>query len=211
MDLLRQLRRLDQSSADFPDQLTSLLHGRGYKDRVESLEDHDAAWLVEYLHNALNILSPANLTSFRECLRELVAICASRETLPQSYMLSGSLLDPVGWPIASRGACDVYEGFLNDSKVCVTRLRIYSNGKPNKVKHAFCQEAVVWKCLGHPNIVPLLGVTVTPFQFVSVWMPGGELAEYISMHPSVDRLSLVSFYSIALNGVLPRSPGIRCR
>lgn len=49
----------------------------------------------------------------------------------------------------------------------------------------------MWKHLEHPNIVPLLGVTVTPFQSISVWMSGGELSEYIGMHPRVDRLSLV--------------------
>lgn len=41
-------------------------------------------------------------------------------------MLPASLLNVTEWPIASRGSCDVYEGLLNDSKVCVKRLRIYS-------------------------------------------------------------------------------------
>ena len=59
----------------------------------------------------------------------------------------------------------------------------------------------MWKHLGHPNIVPLLGVTITPFQFVSVWMPGGELSEYIGLHPHADRLGLVSCHSIALDCV----------
>lgn len=51
----------------------------------------------------------------------------------------------------------------------------------------------MWKCLTHPNIVPFLGITIDPLQSVSVWMPGGELLEYISTHPSADRLALVSF------------------
>jgi len=72
----------------------------------------------------------------------------------------------------------------------VKRLRIYIMEGPNDVKHDFCQEAVVWKGLAHPNIVPLLGVTVAPFQFVSAWMPGGELSEYIGTHPCVDRIGL---------------------
>lgn len=50
---------------------------------------------------------------------------------------------------------------------------------------------MVWKRLEHPNIVPLLGVTISPLQLVSVWMPGGELVEYIERNPSADRLSLV--------------------
>ena len=57
----------------------------------------------------------------------------------------------------------------------------------------------MWKRLAHPNIVPLLGVTFTPFQSVSVWMPGGELSEYISTHPCADRLSLVGCHHTILD------------
>lgn len=55
----------------------------------------------------------------------------------------------------------------------------------------FCQEVVLWKHLEHPNIVPLMGATVDPFQALFVWMTGGDLSEYISAHPCADRLSLV--------------------
>ena len=49
----------------------------------------------------------------------------------------------------------------------------------------------MWKRLAHSNIVPLLGITHTPLQLISEWMPGGNLAEHIKKHPSADRLSLV--------------------
>lgn len=59
---------------------------------------------------------------------------------------------------------------------------------------AFCQEAVIWKRLTHPNVVSLLGTTITPFQLVSDWMPGGDLLEYITKHnPNAYRLGLVCF------------------
>ena len=49
----------------------------------------------------------------------------------------------------------------------------------------------MWKWLTHPNIVPLLGITLSPLQLVSVWMPGGDLRGYIQKNPGVDRLELV--------------------
>ena len=55
----------------------------------------------------------------------------------------------------------------------------------------FCQEAVVWKRLTHPNILPLLGVTITPFQLVSNWMSGGDLPDYLKKNSDADRLKLV--------------------
>ena len=55
----------------------------------------------------------------------------------------------------------------------------------------------MWKRLGHPNIVPLLCITITPPQLVSDWIPGGNLTEYIKNHPGADQLGLV--------GILPAS------
>ena len=60
----------------------------------------------------------------------------------------------------------------------------------------------MWKRLDHPNIVPLLGVTASPLQLVSVWMTGGELPEYVNAHPHADRLGLVSICSAPMGTVL---------
>ena len=54
----------------------------------------------------------------------------------------------------------------------------------------------MWKRLKHPNIVPLLGITVSPFQLVSDWMSGGDLPEYLEKHPDADRIGLVGFHSV---------------
>jgi len=54
----------------------------------------------------------------------------------------------------------------------------------------------MWKRLTHPNVLPLLGVTIDPLQLVSNWMSGGDLPEYIEKHPGADRLGLVGFPSV---------------
>ena len=56
---------------------------------------------------------------------------------------------------------------------------------------------MVWKRLEHRNIVPLLGITSTPLQLISEWMPGGDLTEYIKKCPGADRLNLVSTPAVA--------------
>ena len=63
----------------------------------------------------------------------------------------------------------------------------------------FCQEAVVWKHLTHPNVLPLLGVTVTPFQLISSWMSGGDLPYYLKENPDADRLELVCALLLCLS------------
>jgi len=46
--------------------------------------------------------------------------------------------------------------------------------------------------LAHPNILPLLGVDTASLQFVSEWMPGGNLPDCIEGHSGPDRLGLLS-------------------
>ena len=60
----------------------------------------------------------------------------------------------------------------------------------------------MWKHLEHHNIVPFLGITPTPLQLISKWMPGGDLPEYIKKNPDADRLGLVNSPAVVLNPVL---------
>ena len=67
---------------------------------------------------------------------------------------------------------------------------------------------VVWKHMAHPNIVPLLGVTLDPPQLISDWLPGGYLTEYVASHPDTDRISLVSGLSVSLYETLTPSSAV---
>ena len=60
------------------------------------------------------------------------------------------------------------------------------------VRQPFIKEAVVWKRLHHPNIVPFLGVTINPFQFVLEWMPNDIITHYVAKNPGVNRIGLES-------------------
>ena len=59
----------------------------------------------------------------------------------------------------------------------------------------FCKEVVTWKYLRHPNVLPLIGAAMAEAQFVFVsdWMVGGNINEFVKGHPDTDRLELVSF------------------
>ena len=53
----------------------------------------------------------------------------------------------------------------------------------------------MWSALRHPNVLPLLGATITGLQFVMVseWMANGSINEFLKSHPDADRLGLVGF------------------
>ncbi|KAF9643894.1 kinase-like protein [Thelephora ganbajun] len=187
---LQRLHRLDTTSPNFGDQLCDVLYGQEYQQCVPNLQDHDPLWLVDYLDKVLDGLDPSSLAS-RKCLRELRNVCGNRGILPTSYTLSADFLDIGSYPLDSGGYGDVYLGVLGGSNVSVKRVRMYVAEGPQKVTKTFCKEAVMWKRLKHPNIVPLLGVTITPLQLISTWMPGGNLPEYIRTHPNADRLAFL--------------------
>ncbi|KAF9645424.1 kinase-like protein [Thelephora ganbajun] len=187
---LQRLHYLDTSSPDFYDQLGKVLYGQEYVQCVPNLMNDDLVWLVDYLDKALDRLDLSSPVS-RKCLRELRNICGTSAILPTPYTLSNELLDIGPNPFASGGFGDVYHGTLNGLRVCVKRVRVYTRDGPQKVAKAFCKEAVMWKRLDHPNVLPLLGVTIAPFQLISSWMSGGNLPEYIERHADADRIRLL--------------------
>ncbi|KAF9644325.1 hypothetical protein BDM02DRAFT_3263623 [Thelephora ganbajun] len=152
---LQELNRLDTSSPDFHNQLYDLLYGKDCKQCVPNLQDDDLVWLVDYLD---------------KCLRELRSICGTREILPTSYTISPHLLNISSNPFVQGGFGDVYQGTLDGSEVCIKRVRVYTQDGPQKVTKTFYREAAIWKRLTHPNILHLLGITITPLQLVSNWM-----------------------------------------
>jgi len=62
----------------------------------------------------------------------------------------------------------------------------------DRVPQRFCREAVGWKALCHPNVLPLLGVMMTGNQFamISEWTVKGSINEFVKDN-NVDRLELV--------------------
>jgi serine/threonine protein kinase len=50
----------------------------------------------------------------------------------------------------------------------------------------------MWRCLRHPNIVPLIGTSEHfPVSLVSEWMTGGTVTTFLREHPHSERSFLV--------------------
>ncbi|KAF9646814.1 hypothetical protein BDM02DRAFT_2890236 [Thelephora ganbajun] len=76
---------------------------------------------------------------------------------------------------ASVSRC-IYRG----RQVAVKVPYIYLTSDFNGILSRFCREAVVWKHLQHPNILPLLGVIRAErrFAMVSEWMEDGNINDF---------------------------------
>ena len=59
---------------------------------------------------------------------------------------------------------------------------------------------MTWKTLCHPNVLPLLKVTMDDAQFVMIsdWMVNGNVTEYIGKHgDTADRFGLVRVFGFS--------------
>ena len=81
----------------------------------------------------------------------------------------------------------------------------------------FCKEFVPWKALRHPNVLPLLGVTMTETEFamVSEWMSNGNINQFVTEHQDANRFELVSspfksFHSPPIDNCAAHIVGRRC-
>lgn len=80
---------------------------------------------------------------------------------------------------------DEKSGFLITLLLCVLTT--------DRVSQRFCREVVVWKTLRHPNVLPLLGVTMTEDRLIMVseWMVKGNIRQFMKAENNADRLGLV--------------------
>jgi len=125
--------------------------------------------------------------------------------LPPSFLIYNAQQDG-NFPVKSGGSADVYKGRLNQEVVCLKVLRYFSSFTPvdrQKLIQSFCHEALVWKQLDHPNILPFLGVSADLFHpsvcLISPWMHNGNINDFLQENPGHDRHKAIIEIADAIN------------
>ncbi|KAH8832261.1 kinase-like domain-containing protein [Flagelloscypha sp. PMI_526] len=147
----------------------------------------------------------------RRCLRWLRKLAKSQGRLPLSFYLDN--LNIESDQIGGGGFSDIFVGRFGGEQVCLKVLRIFqSNGHKERVIKRFCHEALVWRQLQHPNVLPFLGVTETlfpgKFSLVSPFMKNGNVASFLEANSSHDRLTVVMDIANGLDYLHSFSPPI---
>jgi serine/threonine protein kinase len=116
--------------------------------------------------------------------------------IPQPLIVRCSAMGPK--PVLHGGAAEIYQAQLDGKVVALKLYRGYvermdgrrvnfsqTNTPTNfrSVGLQVCREALLWKQLRHPNILPLLGIDTSRFSgrlcLVSPWMHNGNIAQYM--------------------------------
>ncbi|KAG8941692.1 hypothetical protein FRC03_004181, partial [Tulasnella sp. 419] len=110
--------------------------------------------------------------------------------------------------LLERSACggysDIWRGILRRDgtmqEVAIKELRIRHSMKSGtampteeRLNKRFIREVLLWQKLRHPNVVPLLGLTMDPQNLptlVSPWYCNGNVIQYLESHRGCNRLGL---------------------
>jgi serine/threonine protein kinase len=153
-------------------------------------------------------LTDSQRRKYTAALRKL---CGNRGILPTSHTITDDLNKVGELPIAGGGFAEVWEGNHRGRRVAIKVFRLYSSKDQTKVKklplifpilniyalnihQRFCKEAIIWKRLSHPNVLPFIDIATSPFKFcmVSPWMANGDVIVYLNSHPQANPLRILS-------------------
>ncbi|KAJ7139295.1 kinase-like domain-containing protein [Mycena epipterygia] len=115
---------------------------------------------------------------------------------PTCFSISG--LEKVGHQVAGGGFGDVWKSVVDGQTVAVKSMRIFQDVDVKTALKEFGREAVIWRQLSHPNLLPFFGLYYldTKLCLVSPWMEHGHLLQFLRNAPStIDRVSVDSLCS----------------
>ncbi|KAF9262815.1 hypothetical protein L218DRAFT_959960 [Marasmius fiardii PR-910] len=176
-------------------------------------EGWTATSIVEWLQE--EIRSPTHNELYRKrCTKCLNALVKKYYVFPTSFFCDSIIRDG-DYPLGGGGFADVYKGFLGSRAVCLKVLRVHTQTdekKRKKMVENFCQEALIWTQLSHPNVLQLLGVNTTLFKtdfcLVSPWMTNGDIITFLERTPNHDRLQSILEIAAGLEYLHSLSPMI---
>jgi serine/threonine protein kinase len=143
--------------------------------------------------------------------KALIRLSRAAKLHPRCFPLSG--VEKIGNQVAAGAFGDIWQGRVQDQSVSIKMMRVFRDTDIQDVLKvglirssiAFCynylqafgREALIWRQLSHPNLLPFFGLYYVDSRLclVSPWMENGHLLQFLR-HAStnIDRLSLVSPY-----------------
>ncbi|KAJ7113510.1 kinase-like domain-containing protein [Mycena epipterygia] len=153
-----------------------------FLDFLQDLLDHDISAVVRPL-----------------LFKALLRLSRASGFHPRCFPLMG--LQKVGQQVAAGGFGDIWKGLLRGQNVSVKVMRLFEDSDVQAVLKEFGREAVIWRQLCHPNLLPFFGVYYldTRLCLVSPWMENGNIQKFLSKEShKIDHLSLILDVALGL-------------
>ncbi|KAJ6548699.1 kinase-like domain-containing protein [Mycena capillaripes] len=97
-------------------------------------------------------------------------------------------LQKLGQQVAARGFGDIWKGIVRGQTVSVKMMRIFKDSQVEPALKEFSREALIWRQLCHPNLLPFFGLYHLDNRLclVSPWMENGNIMEFLAKDPILD-------------------------
>ncbi|KAF8174635.1 WD40-repeat-containing domain protein [Mycena galopus ATCC 62051] len=174
--------------------LVSIFSSKAEEETVLRLEGDSAQHFLDVVQEMLDrgfLMQQEHTRMAFRIIRKLSELC---DRLPSSLFIAG-VNDRDEHACFAGGFGDIYRASYGDHRVALKRMRHFLRGSDLRRIHSkFCREALLWKDLHHPNILPFLGIDRDSFPsslcMVSPWMEHGTVIEYLKTHghANVDKL-----------------------
>ncbi|KAE9404395.1 kinase-like protein, partial [Gymnopus androsaceus JB14] len=151
---------------------------------------------------------------YKRCLRTLRQLSVIYKVFPSSLVIQNVKQDG-RHAVGGGGFADIYRGTVGERRVCLKVLRLVMEQDEeirDKIRKEFCNEALIWRQLQHPNILPLLGINVELFSpsfcLISPWMENKDIITFLRKNPTHDRRRVLSEVAAGLSYLHSRDPPI---
>ncbi|KAF7333349.1 Protein kinase domain-containing protein [Mycena venus] len=151
-----------------------------YKELLEH-HDTDAQTLLDLLQDFLDL----DLFSLAKPViwKALWRLSRDSGLHPRCFALTG--LQKIGQQVAGGGFGDIWKGLVRGQTVSVKIMRIFQPDDVQTLLKEFSREALIWRQLCHPNLLPFFGVYYLDNRLclVSPWMENGNVMEFLRFDP----------------------------
>ncbi|KAJ7656694.1 kinase-like domain-containing protein [Mycena rosella] len=166
--------------------LVSIFNCKTAEDLVLRLEGGSAQSFLDVVQDTLDrgfLMAPEHSQKARRIIRKLSETC---DKLPSSLFITG-VSGREEHPTFGGGYGDIYRASYGNTTVALKHMRHFLRGSDlRRLRLKFGREALLWKELHHPHILPFLGIDRQSFPsslcMVSPWMEHGTILEYLKSY-----------------------------
>ncbi|KAJ7267286.1 kinase-like domain-containing protein [Mycena rebaudengoi] len=157
----------------------------------------EAQHILDLVQDLLDYDFPASRPSL---FKALIRLSRASGLHPRCFPLTG--VQKVGQQVAAGGFGDIWQGLVRGQHVSVKVMRIFRKDDVEVAMKDFGREALIWRQLSHPNLLPFFGLYYWDERLclVSPWMENGNILEFLrrTSASEAERISLILDISLGL-------------
>ncbi|KAJ7644800.1 kinase-like domain-containing protein [Roridomyces roridus] len=152
--------------------------------------DASAQWLLDLLQDLLDYDADIPPAARRRIFKALIRLSDHSKLYPRCFTLTDLEQERHvdGGPFS-----DVYHGYLRGHSVAVKMMRVFEQSDIEAALKRFGREAIIWRQLSHPNLLPFYGLYQLRQRLclVSPWMEKGQIRGILHSCDADHLLSLI--------------------